>query len=204
MELFKLQRLRASSVWNGLIIALGGMISLFAAFMLALEALWKALDPSQVFGCDVNEHLSCSTVASSWQSTLLHTPDGSPIPNAFIGLPAFAVIVTIGVIMACGWRPPAWFSWCFRGGVLVALLFSSWLLEQSFVSIHALCPWCLTMDAGMILCTIGVVRAWLLDGQPDHHSRAWRWTIGLESLLIEVVIIAVIILIMFSGYMKLM
>ena len=200
----RLKRLRASSVWNGLIIVLGGVVSLIAAFMLALEALWKALNPHQVFGCDVNEHLSCSTVASSWQSTLLHTPGGNPIPNAFIGLPAFAVIVTIGVVLACGWRPPVWFSWCFRAGVLVALLFSSWLLGQSLFSNHALCPWCLTMDAGMILCTIGVVRAWCLDGQPDHGSRLWRWIIGLESLLVEVIVIAVFVLIVFSGYMALM
>lgn len=198
----KTSQFRGSRLWNGLVTALGGAVSMLAAFMLALEALWRAMDPDYIPSCDVNSKLSCSEVAGSWQSTLITLPGGHPVPNAFIGLPGFAVIVAIGVVLACGWRAPAWFTWCFRAGVLVALGFSTWLLEQSLFSIGAMCPWCLTMDAGMILCMIGVARLWAID-KPDNHATAWRWTVGLQSALIEVLTIAAFSLVVFFGYMSL-
>lgn len=198
----KVRRFRGSRLWNGLVVTTGGAVSMLAALMLALEALWKALDPGYIPSCDVNARLSCSEVAASWQSTLINLPGGRPVPNAFIGLPGFAVIVTIGVVLACGWRPPAWFTWCFRAGVLVAAGFSTWLLEQSLFSIGAMCPWCLTMDVGMTICLIGVFRLWAID-KPDDHAMAWRWTVGLQSMLIEVIVAAVFTLVVFFGYMAL-
>lgn len=198
----KLSRFRGSRLWNGLVVAAGGAIGVLAAFMLSLEALWRALDPNYIPSCDVDSKLSCSEVAGAWQSALITLPGGHPVPNAFIGLPGFAVIVTIGVVMSCGWRAPAWFTWCFRAGVLVAFGFSTWLLEQSLFSIGAMCPWCLTMDAGMVVCMIGTVRLWAVD-KPDDHATAWRWTVGLQSVLIEVLAAAVLALVVLFGYMTL-
>ena len=181
-------------VWyQGVLMITGSVLGLLAALMLSLEAYWRALNPHQVFSCDVNTRLSCSDVAASWQSTLIHTPDGA-VPNAFLGLVAFAVTLTIGVVIACGWRPPEWFRWGLRAGVFLMLVFSTWLFEQSAVVIGAMCPWCLTMDVGSILLVTGVWREWAIR-DADHHQRAWRFARGLESLLFIVVILIVIALV---------
>lgn len=175
---------RASKVWNGLIVFLGGAIGLVASIMLTLEAYWRALKPKTVFSCDVNAKLSCSAVAGSWQSTLIRLPEG-PVPNAVLGIAAFTVILTLGVVYACGVRMPTWFNWLFRLGVVLELVFASWLLYQSMFVIKAMCPWCLAMDGGSLLMFIGMIRLWFAD-----HDGLRGFIAGAWSLLLEVVIIA--------------
>lgn len=200
--LVRLKRLRLGRAWNGLLVALGGAVSLAAALMLTLEAYWRALEPNKTFMCDVNEKLSCSVVADSWQAQLLSLPEG-PVPNAVLGVVAFSVITTLGVVYACRFKAPAWFDWCFRIGVLACLIFSTWLLQQSMFVIKAMCPWCLTMDVGMILATIGMTRLWGAskgDGN-NHESRFFRFTGDLSSLLVEVLVIVAFGLGIFFYYM---
>jgi uncharacterized membrane protein len=171
-----------------MLVLLGSGMGLLASFMLSLEAYWRALNPTQVFSCDVNAKLSCSSVAASWQSTLLHWPGGGAIPNAFLGLGIFAVFVTIGVFIASHATIPEWILWGFRLGVVAELVFSTWLLWESMFVIGAMCPWCLTMDLGSILLAFGAFRDWAL-AKGDRHPRALRFTIGMESLLVSVLIL---------------
>ena len=198
----KIKRLRLNPIWNGLCVAGGGAWSLLAAMMLSLEAYWRALEPEKTFMCDVNEKLSCSAVADSWQAQLIHLPEG-PVPNAMLGIMAFTVITVLGVVYACRFKAPTWFNWCFRIGVFACLVFSTWLLQQSMFVIKAMCPWCLTMDVGMILATIGTLRLWGAskgDGN-NHGSRFFRFTGDLSSLLVEVLVIVAFGLGIFFYYM---
>lgn len=197
-----MKRLRLNTIWNGLWVAGGGALSLLAAMMLTLEAYWRALEPEKTFMCDVNEKLSCSAVADSWQAQLIHLPEG-PVPNAVLGIMAFTVITVLGVVYACRFKAPTWFNWCFRIGVFTCLVFSTWLLQQSMFVIKAMCPWCLTMDVGMILATIGTLRLWGAskgDGN-NHGSRFFRFTGDLASLLVEVLVIVAFGLGIFFYYM---
>lgn len=182
-----IQSLRAHHGWTGALMIVGSGLGLLASFMLALEAYWRALQPNRTFSCDVNAKLSCSDVASSWQSTLIHLPSGA-VPNAFLGLGVFSVFVTLGVLVASGASIPRWILWGLRIGVVCTLAFASWLLYESIFIIGAMCPWCLTMDAGSILLAVGVWRQWALE-RADLHPRAWRFAIHLESLLVAVLIL---------------
>lgn len=189
--------IRVRRVWNGLIVAIGAAIGLVAALMLTLEAYWRALKPSTVFSCDVNTKLSCSAVAESWQSQLIKLPSG-PVPNALLGVVAFTVVLVLGVVYACGSVMPRWFDWCFRIGVVCELVFASWLLYQSMFVIGVMCPWCLSMDAGSILMTIGMIRLALTEDTIrfdrdgiNHVTSGFRFAGGMESLFAEVVIIIV-------------
>lgn len=200
--LLKIKRLRLNPIWNGLCVAGGGALSLLAAMMLSLEAYWRALEPEKTFMCDVNEKLSCSAVADSWQAQLIHLPEG-PVPNAVLGIMAFTVITVLGVVYACRFKAPTWFNWCFRIGVFACLVFSTWLLQQSMFVIKAMCPWCLTMDVGMILATIGTLRLWgASKGDGNNHGfRFFRFTGDLSSLLVEVLVIVAFGLGIFFYYM---
>ena len=224
----KIARVRVSDAWNGGLVTLGAVLGLVASIMLSLEAYWRALNPAQVFACDVNARLSCSTVAGSWQSTLIQWPDHGGVPNAFLGMIAFTTLVEYGVLLACGVRMPRWVEWLFRAGVVIVLIGSTWLLQQSVFVIGAMCPWCITMDAGAVILAIGAWRQWALETSDDsddrgdtvmdymidsiidlsdhhrmvitHKHGAARFAAGLESLLASVLILAALALIVMLHY----
>lgn len=135
---------RHSATWTYLIMLLASAVALGASFILSAEALQLARHPETSLGCDVNAVLSCSTVAQSWQAEIVKF-GGLSYPNAFFGIAAESVFVTIAVIGLAHIRTPRWFTACTWLGGLAALAYSYWLSTQSLFVIHALCPWCLTL-----------------------------------------------------------
>ena len=97
-----------------------------------------------MLGCDLNSVVSCSTVARSWQAEIVKF-GGLSYPNAFFGIAAESVFITIAVIGLARVKVPRWFATCTWLGGLAALAYSYWLSTQSLFVIHALCPWCLTL-----------------------------------------------------------
>ena len=135
---------RHGATWTYLIVLLASAVALIVSFVLSAETLQLARHPDQQLGCDVNAVLSCSTVAQSWQSEIVKFA-GLSYPNAFFGIAAESVFVTIAVIGLARVRVPRWFAACTWFGGLAALLYSYWLTSQSLFVIHALCPWCLAL-----------------------------------------------------------
>ena len=78
------------------------IISLFASFVLAIDAIELAADPNAQFTCDISATISCSKVGLSWQANLLG------FPNAYLGLMAEPVVITIAVAGLSGVRFPRW------------------------------------------------------------------------------------------------
>ena len=66
---------------------LASAAALFVSFMLSAETLRLARKPNQLLACDINNVLSCSDVAKSWQAELVKLGDLS-FPNAFFGIAA--------------------------------------------------------------------------------------------------------------------
>lgn len=119
-------------------------VALLVSFILSAETLQMARNPNQTLSCDVNAKLSCTTVAEAWQSEIVKFGEMS-FPNAFFGIAAESVFVTIAVIGLARMRMPAWFATCTWLGGLAALAYSYWLTSQSLFVINALCPWCLVL-----------------------------------------------------------
>lgn len=135
---------RHGATWVYAVALIASAVALFVSFILLAETLQLARHPNQSLGCDVNSVLSCSTVAQSWQSEFIHFA-GLSFPNAFFGIAAESVFVTIAVIGLTHARLPRWFSICTWFGSLAALFYSYWLFTQSMFVINALCPWCLLL-----------------------------------------------------------
>ncbi|MEQ6139082.1 vitamin K epoxide reductase family protein [Bifidobacterium breve] len=135
---------RHSATWTYLIMLIASAVALGASFILSAETLQLARHPESSLGCDVNAVVSCSTVAQSWQAELVKF-GGLSYPNAFFGIAAESVFITIAVISMARVRVPRWFATCTWFGGLAALAYSYWLSTQSLFVIHALCPWCLTL-----------------------------------------------------------
>ena len=90
---------RHGATWTYLIMLLASAVALLVSFILSADTLKMARNPGQKLNCDVNAVLSCSTVAESWQAEIVKFA-GLSFPNAFFGIAAESVFVTIAVIVA--------------------------------------------------------------------------------------------------------
>ena len=136
----------------------GAGVGLLASFILSIETLVLAKTPNTVLGCDLNAVISCSSVAQHWSASLLG------FPNSFIGVMTLPVMVTIAAALLAGAKFPRWFMFAAQIGVSVGFIFALWMFYMSFVEIGVLCPWCLTLDVGMLLIFGGMTRYNILTG----------------------------------------
>jgi uncharacterized membrane protein len=131
------------TVWVTMLVA--SAASLVASFVLAVDALRLAEDPSADLGCNINAVISCGTVAGSWQSQVLG------FPNAFLGLVTEPVVITIAVASLGGVRFPRWFMFSAQVVYTIGLGFAYWLFQQAMFDIGALCPWCMLITLATTL-----------------------------------------------------
>ncbi|WP_380165529.1 vitamin K epoxide reductase family protein [Jannaschia sp. R86511] len=133
----------------GWLLAVGGGIGLFAALDLSYERLQLALDPDYVPTCSINPLLDCGTVASSDQASLL-----GDFPNTLLGVAAFSVVTTLGVLVLLGVTLPRPVRWGLQGGVLLGAVFVHWLVDVSVFQLGVLCPYC------MVVWSVTIPIAW--------------------------------------------
>ena len=178
-----LHRLRHhnTTVWVTMLIA--SVASLVASFVLSIDAIALAANPSADLGCNINAVISCGTVGTSWQASLLG------FPNAFLGLMFEAAVITLAVASLGGVRFPRWFMLSAQAVYTIALLFAYWLFEQAMFEIGALCPWCLLVTLATTLVFFELTYVNIRDDnlllprrlqerahrvravQPRHHAR---------------------------------
>lgn len=120
---------------------LGGAAGFLASFALTVEKIDKLADPSFVPSCDLNPVVSCGAVMDSTQGSVFG------FPNPLIGIGAFAVVITAGVVVLGGFRPPRWYRAGMQIGATLGVGFVHWLIFQTLYRIHALCPWCMVVWA---------------------------------------------------------
>jgi uncharacterized membrane protein len=174
-----LQDLRAKIQYQAGVFSLGAFGAVLAAWFLAVDDRELLLHPDVVLPCDVNTVLSCSAVAKTWQATLFNFM-GTPVPNAYIGLVAETVFVTIGVALLGGATFPKWFMRAALAGVLASTLFSYWLFYQEVFAINALCPWCMCLLFSQTLMAFSLWRLVSLKDYlffpPDLRAKFKAWS----------------------------
>lgn len=137
---------------------LSACLSLTASFVLSIDAVRLAENPSANLSCNINSVISCGTVASSWQAHVLG------FPNAFLGLVAEPVVITIAVASLGGVRFPRWFMLTAQIVYTLGVIFAYWLFYQSMFHIGALCPWCLLVTASTTLVFATLTHVNIRDG----------------------------------------
>ncbi|GAA1004516.1 hypothetical protein Aple_071700 [Acrocarpospora pleiomorpha] len=141
----RLHALRHSDAWIFGTMLLSACLSLTASFVLSIDAVRLAADPGADLSCNINSVISCGTVGSSWQAHLFG------FPNAFLGLVAEPVVITIAVASLGRVRFPRWFMFAAQVVYTLGLAFAYWLFYQSMYVIGALCPWCLLVTVSTTL-----------------------------------------------------
>lgn len=121
-----------------------GVVGWLASGALVLEKLEVLKDPSHVTVCDVNPWISCGQVMQTWQGSVFG------FPNMFMGIVAFAVIITTAMGMLAGATFARWYWLGLQTGVTLGFAFVVWLWSQALYSIHILCPFCMVVWAAMI------------------------------------------------------
>lgn len=132
----------------GYLLVIGGLIGLYAAFALTMDKLELIKNPNFIPSCNVNPIISCGSIIKTDQASAFG------FPNPFIGLAAFAVVVTIGVSILSGVRYKNWIMKGMLLGTLLGTIFVHWLIFQSLYTIGALCPWC------MVVWTVTIAMFW--------------------------------------------
>ncbi|MGV1037626.1 MAG: vitamin K epoxide reductase family protein [Candidatus Nanopelagicales bacterium] len=137
---------------------ISSILGLYASLVLSAEAVTLAANPNAVLSCNINAKISCGAVGNSWQASVLG------FPNAFLGLMAEAVVITIAVAALGGVRFPRWFMVSAQVVYFIGFAFAYWLFYEAYFVIGALCPWCLLITVTTTLVFVSFTRVNILEG----------------------------------------
>jgi len=191
----RLRGLRQSDRWIYTTMLVSALLSLTASFVLSVDAIILAADPRAALACNINAVISCGTVGASWQASLFG------FPNAFLGLIAEPVVITIAVASIGGVRFPRWFMLSAQVVYTLGLVFAYWLFFQAYFVIGALCPWCLLITLSTTLVFTSLTHVNIRDGNlylPQGASRLARgfvradldalfvalWLLGIAAMVV--------------------
>ena len=155
------------AVWVATLIA--SLVSLVASFVLSVDAITLASNPTADLSCNINSVISCGTVGRSWQAHVFG------FPNAFLGLMFEPIIITVAVAHLGGVRFPRWFMLLVQGIYTIGFAFAYWLFYQAMFNIHALCPWCLTVTVATTLVFFELFHVNVLNGALPMPAKVRAW-----------------------------
>lgn len=118
-----------------------GIIGLICSFVIMYEKLELLQNASYRPSCDLNPVISCGSVMASDQSNAFG------FPNPIIGLAAYPVLITLGVLLLSGVKLKRWIWGGLLAGTIFGIGFVHWLFFQSVYHINALCPYCMVVWA---------------------------------------------------------
>ena len=162
----------ALSAWWVLI---AGAIGLLASMTLTVEKVKLLLNPSYVPSCNINPIVSCGSVMTTSQASVLG------FPNPLLGIVGFTVVLVTGVLAVAKVPLPRWYWAGLDTGILIGAVFVHWLIFQSLYRIGALCPYC--MVVWVVTLTLLVVVTSIAFRASLEGSNAvvrllfqWRWS----------------------------
>jgi uncharacterized membrane protein len=167
-------RVPAPSAWWVLI---AGVIGLVASMALTIEKFKILLDPHYVPPCNVNPIVSCGSVMTTPQASLLG------FPNPLLGIIGFTVVTVTGVLAVAKVPLPQWYWIGLTVGTLIGATLVHWLIFQSLYRIGALCPYCMVVWAvtiPLLVVLVSIVFRPTLERGDSAIARVlyqWRWSI---------------------------
>lgn len=178
--------------------AVSGAIGLYTSFVLSIEAVVLAADQDATLSCSINAVINCATVAKSWQASLFG------FPNAFLGIAAEAVVLTMAVAMIGGVLFPRWFMLAAEVVYTAGLVFAWWLFYEAYTDIKALCPWCLLITVTTTLVWAGLTRINIRDGHLNLPGRfgpgARRFVAAGNDWFVTIAVLVGLAALVFFGY----
>lgn len=122
-----------------------GLIGIVAALVITQDKFDLAKHANFQPSCNLNPIISCGSVMKSPQAHAFG------FMNPYIGLVGFPVVITTGMALFAGAKLKRWWWWGMQAGITFGFAFAYWLLFESVYRIHALCPWCLSVDVAITI-----------------------------------------------------
>jgi uncharacterized membrane protein len=188
--LTRVRGLRHANGWIfGTMLCSAGL-SLLASFVLSIDAVRLAANPAIDLSCNINAVISCGTVGTSWQAHLFG------FPNAFLGLVAEPVVITIAVASLGGVRFPRWFMFAAQIVYTIGLIFAYWLFYQAMFHIGALCPWCLLVTVSTTFVFTSLTHVNIRDGNLYLPARIQRTLTAAIDVDLDLIVVTVWLLVL--------
>ena len=176
------------------ILAIAGLIGLVASLILSYDTLSIAHNASYVPACNLNPVISCGSVINAKGDSIF----GLPYP--FYGIAAFAVLLSSGIGMLAQAKYNKLYWRAFLAAISLGLVGAYALLLKSVYSIHALCPYCLTVDFvttvtfwyGWLYCLDNKIVVWKRFGLAKCY--VWARRHHLDILVAWVVLVVAFLL----------
>lgn len=169
---------RASVRVMGWLLFAGGAIGTLASAILLIERIRLLEDPAYTPSCSFNPVVTCGQVMESWQGSLFG------FSNPVIGVAAFPVVATVGVVLLTQARLPRWFWLGLNTGALLGAVFVTWLFTQSVYLIGALCPYCMVVWAVTIPIFVYVTGYNLSEGHIKAPAALRRAVVESRGLIV--------------------
>lgn len=187
---------RYPKTWIEMLVS--SVLGLVASLVLSIDAIALAANPNADLSCNINAAISCGKVGASWQASLLG------FPNAFLGLIAEPVVITIAVAALGGVRFPRWFLNSAQVVYFIGLAFAYWLFYEAYFVIGALCPWCLLITITTTTVFMSLMRVNILDNNlglpPKLHQSLSGWLRAGADTLGVLLIFAILALMIVLKY----
>jgi len=119
------------------ILVIGGALGIIAAGILTYDDNQILKNPSYIPSCNLNPVIACGPVIASKQAQAFG------IPNPWIGLSAFAIVLATGMALLAGAKFKRWYWLGLEAGTIFGVVFVHWLFFETVYRIHALCPYCI-------------------------------------------------------------
>lgn len=144
--------------WLFIIILIASLAALLAAFVLSVEAIELIKDPNASLSCDINSVISCGTVGKTSYASMFG------FPNSFIGMMSEPLFIVFAVAALMGVKFPKKFMLGLQLAAVFAFIFAAYLFILGTYFIHALCPWCLSVDVATIAMLFAITRYNIKEG----------------------------------------
>jgi uncharacterized membrane protein len=175
----------------GWLLAIGGAIGLLSAAVLIIDKVKflqnEADGTSTLLSCDINAFVSCGGVINTDQASVFG------FPNPLMGVAGFAIVMTLGVLMAARVALPSFVWLGLQAGTVFGIGFVTWLQSQSIYEIEKLCPWCMVVWSVMIPIFVWVTARNLREFLPGNPVSRFvnDWTLLITILWFVAVISAI-------------
>lgn len=144
--------------WLFIIVLVAGLLALLGAFVLSVDAIELIKNPNTQLSCDINSIISCGTVGKTTYASMFG------FPNSFIGLMGEPLFIFFVVAALMGVKFPKKFMFVLQLAAIFAFIFAAYLFVIGTYFIHALCPWCLSVDVATIATLFAITRYNIKEG----------------------------------------
>lgn len=122
-----------------ILLLLGGVIGLLASFTLTLDKIKLLEHPDFVPACSLNPVITCTSAMSSAQAVTFG------IPNSMMGIVLYTALIVVSGSLLIGVAYSKRTILVMLYTAIGGFLFTNYLILQSVLVLHVVCPWCFTI-----------------------------------------------------------